>query len=80
MLYTIGAVEPLKHLASQPNRVASKLAAQALKIIGEEVPKKLSQQVPLWTCEDVVHWISQVRYRCEILICRNRVCVRDSDI
>ncbi|KAH9525801.1 hypothetical protein Btru_002393 [Bulinus truncatus] len=59
VLYKIGAVEPLKWLASTPNRVASKLAAQALKIIGEEVPHKLSQQVPLWTCEDVAHWISQ---------------------
>ncbi|XP_055862098.1 uncharacterized protein LOC106066421 [Biomphalaria glabrata] len=59
VLYKIGAVEPLKWLASTPNRVASKLAAQALKIIGEEVPHKLSQQVPLWTCDDVTHWISQ---------------------
>lgn len=59
VLYKIGAVEPLKWLASTPNRVASRLAAQALKIIGEEVPHKLSQQVPLWTCDDVVHWIGQ---------------------
>lgn len=61
MLYKIGAVDPLKWLASTPNRVASKLAAQALKIIGEEIPHKLSQQVPLWTCDDVVHWTSQVK-------------------
>ncbi|XP_059144255.1 NAD(+) hydrolase SARM1-like isoform X3 [Physella acuta] len=62
VLYKIEAVEPLKWLASTPNRVASKLAAQALKIIGEEVPHKLSQQVPLWTCDDVVHWIAQVGF------------------
>ena len=60
VLYNIGAVEPLKRLASTPNRVASRLAAQALKIIGEEVPHKLSQQVPLWTCDDVTTWITQV--------------------
>ncbi|XP_012940317.1 NAD(+) hydrolase sarm1 [Aplysia californica] len=62
VLYNIGAVDPLKWLASTPNRVASKLAAQALKIIGEEVPHKLSQQVPLWTCDDVAHWITQVGF------------------
>ncbi|BFZ18626.1 hypothetical protein BsWGS_21665 [Bradybaena similaris] len=62
ILYKIGAVDPLKWLASTPNRVASKLAAQALKIIGEEIPHKLSQQVPLWASDDVVHWIGQVGF------------------
>ncbi|GFO08649.1 sterile alpha and tir motif-containing protein 1 [Plakobranchus ocellatus] len=62
MLYDIGAVEPLKWLASTPNRVASRLAGQALKIIGEEIPHKLSQQVPLWTTTDVAHWTAQVGF------------------
>ncbi|GFR69173.1 sterile alpha and TIR motif-containing protein 1 [Elysia marginata] len=62
VLYDIGAVEPLKWLASTPNRVASKLAGQALKIIGEEIPHKLSQQVPLWTPADVAHWTAQVGF------------------
>ena len=57
----IGAVEPLKAVASQSaSATASKLAAQALHIIGEEVPHKLSQRVPLWSVEDVVFWVSSV--------------------
>lgn len=40
--------------------MASKLAAEALKIIGEKIPHKLSQQVPLWTVDDVVYWVTQV--------------------
>lgn len=55
----INAVEPLKLVASSPNALASKLAAQALKLIGEEVPHKLSQQVPLWSIEDVREWVIQ---------------------
>ena len=58
----IGAVEPLKAVASQSaSTTASKLAAKALNIIGEEVPHKLSQRVPLWSVEDVVFWVSSVR-------------------
>jgi hypothetical protein len=44
----IGAVESLKKVASSPNGIASKYAAQTLRLIGEEVPHKLSQQVPTW--------------------------------
>lgn len=58
--YDIGAVEPLKNVASSPNATASKLAAQALKIIGEDVPHKLTPQVPVWNIEDVAHWVKQV--------------------
>ncbi|KOB74008.1 Sterile alpha and TIR motif-containing protein 1 [Operophtera brumata] len=52
----IGAIESLKKVASCPNAVASRYAAQALRHIGEEVPHKLSQQVPLWSIEDVREW------------------------
>lgn len=58
----IGAIEPLKKVASCPNAIASKLAAQALRLIGEEVPHKLSQQVPLWTPEDVREWVKQIGF------------------
>ncbi|XP_017772645.1 PREDICTED: sterile alpha and TIR motif-containing protein 1 isoform X2 [Nicrophorus vespilloides] len=58
----IGAVESLKTVASCPNAVASKYAAKALRLIGEEVPHKLSQQVPLWSVEDVVEWIKQIGF------------------
>lgn len=58
----INAIEPLKTVASCPNAVASKYAAQALRLIGEEVPHKLSQQVPLWSIEDVREWVKQIGF------------------
>ncbi|KAF7489412.1 Sterile alpha and TIR motif-containing protein 1 [Sarcoptes scabiei] len=58
----INAVEALKKVASCPNAIASKYAAQALRLIGEEVPHKLSQQVPLWTIEDVKEWVKQIGF------------------
>ncbi|CAH1112715.1 unnamed protein product [Psylliodes chrysocephalus] len=62
MFTEIGAVESLKKVASCPNAVASKYAAQALRLIGEEVPHKLSQQVPLWSAEDVEEWVKQIGF------------------
>ncbi|CAH1185693.1 unnamed protein product [Phyllotreta striolata] len=62
MFSEIGAVESLKKVASCPNAVASKYAAQALRLIGEEVPHKLSQQVPLWSVEDVEEWVKQIGF------------------
>ena len=47
-------------LTHSPDSVASRLASKPLKLIGEEVPHKLSQQVPLWSVEDVAHWVSEV--------------------
>ncbi len=58
----IGAIECLKKVASCPNAIASKFAAQALRLIGETVPHKLIQQVPLWSVEDVKQWVIQVDY------------------
>ena len=58
----IGAIEPLKQVASCPNAVASKFAAQALRLIGEEVPHKLSQQVPVWSTDDVREWVKQIGF------------------
>ena len=52
-------MEPLKHVASSPNAIASKFAAQALRLIGEDVPHKLTQQVPLWSTLDVRQWVVQ---------------------
>ncbi|GFY51247.1 NAD(+) hydrolase sarm1 [Trichonephila inaurata madagascariensis] len=60
----IGVVNALKKVASSPNAIASKYAAQALQLIGEQVPHKLSQQVPLWTVEDVVEWVKQIGFIC----------------
>ncbi|XP_030385508.1 sterile alpha and TIR motif-containing protein 1 isoform X3 [Scaptodrosophila lebanonensis] len=58
----IGAIEALKTVASCPNAIASKFAAQALRLIGETVPHKLSQQVPLWSIEDVQEWVKQIGF------------------
>lgn len=58
----IGAIDALKNVASCPNAIASKFAAKALRLIGEEVPHKLSQQVPLWTVEDVREWVKQIGF------------------
>ncbi|XP_055862351.1 NAD(+) hydrolase sarm1-like isoform X2 [Biomphalaria glabrata] len=62
IFHEIDAVEPLKKIAGSPNTVASKLAAEALKVIGEKIPHKLSQQVPLWTVDDVVYWVTQIGF------------------
>lgn len=59
----INAIESLKKVASCPNAVASKYAAQALRLIGEIVPHKLSQQVPLWSSEDVEEWVKQIGFQ-----------------
>ncbi|KAG1686944.1 Sterile alpha and TIR motif-containing protein 1 [Nymphon striatum] len=62
VFHEIGAVDALKKVASSPNAIASKYAAQALRLIGEDVPHKLSQQVPLWTVEDVTEWVKQIGF------------------
>lgn len=58
----IGAIEPLRRAGSSPIAIASKFACQALRLIGEKEPHKLSQQVPLWTCQDVCEWIDQIGF------------------
>lgn len=58
----IGAIEPLRKVASCPVALASRYAAQALGLIGEEIPHKLSQQVPLWSSDDVREWVKQIGF------------------
>ena len=58
----IGAVGALQRLASSPSGIASKYAAQTLRVIGAEVPHKLSQQVPTWSVEDVREWVKQIGF------------------
>ena len=58
----IGAIPALQKVASSPNGIASKYAAQALRVIGEEVPHKLSQQVSTWAVEDVKEWVKQIGF------------------
>ena len=66
-------------MASSPNAIASKYAAQTLRLIGEEVPHKLSQQVPLWSSEDVREWVRQIGFddHCESFA---DVCKVDGDL
>ncbi|XP_046443152.1 NAD(+) hydrolase sarm1-like isoform X4 [Daphnia pulex] len=75
----IGAIDSLKSVASSPNAIASKYAAQTLRLIGEEVPHKLSQQVPLWSSEDVREWVRQIGFddHCESFA---DVCKVDGDL
>jgi len=62
----IGAIEPLKRLASGVVQQAARFAGQALRLIGEEVPLKLSPQVPLWTSHDVIRWLHQVNCTADV--------------
>lgn len=55
-------MERLKNCASSPNDIASRLAGEALIVLGESVPHRLSQQIPLWTVQDVKHWMQQVKF------------------
>ncbi|OZC09445.1 hypothetical protein X798_03401 [Onchocerca flexuosa] len=61
-LIEIGAIAALKELASSPDEVAAKFASEALTIIGEEVPYKLTQQVPCWTIADVQYWVKKIGF------------------
>lgn len=58
----IGAIQALKEVASSPDEVAAKFASEALTVIGEEVPYKLAQQVPGWTCADVQYWVKKIGF------------------
>lgn len=58
----IGAIGPLRRCGSSPLALESKFACQALRSIGEPEPHRLSQQVPLWTCEDVAEWVEQAGF------------------
>lgn len=58
----VNCINLLNKVASSPNASASRFAAQALKLIGAEVPHKLSQQVPLWSIDDVKEWVKQIGF------------------
>lgn len=58
----INCISLLNRVAASPNAIASRFAAQSLKLIGAEVPHKLSQQVPLWTTDDVKEWVKQIGF------------------
>ena len=74
VLKKIGAIAALQKVASCPNDSASKLAAKALRTLGEDIPHHLSQQVPLWSVNDVFTWVERVaefpEYAQSFLACR----------
>ena len=52
---------PLKEVAASPNKLASRFACEALKILGEQIPYTLSSHSPpLWSKTDVQNWLKQV--------------------
>ena len=60
VLADIGAIQALKECASSPDELPAKFASEALTVIGEQVPYKLSQQVPCWSIKDVQYWVEKV--------------------
>uniref|UniRef100_A0A183C315 ADP-ribosyl cyclase/cyclic ADP-ribose hydrolase n=1 Tax=Globodera pallida TaxID=36090 RepID=A0A183C315_GLOPA len=62
ILAEIGAIQALKECASSPDELPAKFASEALTIIGEQVPYKLSQQVPCWSIKDVQYWVEKIGF------------------
>uniref|UniRef100_A0A0N4Z782 ADP-ribosyl cyclase/cyclic ADP-ribose hydrolase n=1 Tax=Parastrongyloides trichosuri TaxID=131310 RepID=A0A0N4Z782_PARTI len=62
ILHEIGAIPLLKEIASSPDDLPAQLASEALTIIGEEVPYKLSRQVPCWNVENVQCWVAKIGF------------------
>ncbi|XP_025192617.1 sterile alpha and TIR motif-containing protein 1-like [Melanaphis sacchari] len=59
----INVIEPLKKVVSDGNIIASKLAAKTLRLIDEGVPHQLSEEVPLWSVDDVHEWAKRSGFR-----------------
>lgn len=62
VLADIGAIQALKECASSPDELPAKFASEALTVIGEQVPYKLSQQVPCWSIKDVQYWVEKIGF------------------
>ncbi|CAL8072144.1 unnamed protein product [Calicophoron daubneyi] len=58
----IGAVEKLHPLACSLDPYESYLASQTLYLLHEDIPYRLTPQVPLWTAEDVQCWLSRTDF------------------
>ncbi|XP_077995300.1 NAD(+) hydrolase sarm1-like [Glandiceps talaboti] len=62
VFYDVGAIEPLQILASGNNNIASRLAIQALTIIGEHVPEKLGHNIANWAIKHVCIWLKGIGF------------------
>ncbi|XP_054649706.1 NAD(+) hydrolase SARM1 [Dunckerocampus dactyliophorus] len=59
----IGAVQSLKRIVMySSNGTASSLAKRALRMMGEEVPKRILSSVPNWKTCEVQTWLQQVGF------------------
>lgn len=57
----LGLVAKLQDIAScPPVPIAGEYAARLLAFIGEPIPYKLTQSVPLWNVKDVHYWVRKV--------------------
>ncbi|KAF7244218.1 Sterile alpha and TIR motif-containing protein 1 [Varanus komodoensis] len=59
----IGALQSLKRIVCySPNGTTSSLAKQALRTMGEEVPRRLQRSVPTWKPPEVQKWLRQIGF------------------
>ncbi|XP_028320362.1 NAD(+) hydrolase SARM1 [Gouania willdenowi] len=59
----IGAVQSLKRIVMySSNGTASSLAKRALRMMGEEIPKRILSSVPHWKTCEVQRWLQQVGF------------------
>ncbi|XP_033123187.1 sterile alpha and TIR motif-containing protein 1-like [Anneissia japonica] len=59
IFYVIGVIEPLRKLAASNTEIASTLAQQALTVIGEDIPHKLSYNISSWSLDEVGLWVDR---------------------
>ena len=59
----IGAIQSLKRLVSySTNGTTSALAKRALRLLGEEVPRRILPSVPSWKAAAVQTWLQQIGF------------------
>ncbi|XP_063967847.1 NAD(+) hydrolase sarm1-like isoform X1 [Lytechinus pictus] len=58
----INVIASLRQVASSNNEIASKLAIQALRTIGEEIPSKLSFNISCWSVKEVQMWVKTIGF------------------
>ncbi|XP_072163612.1 NAD(+) hydrolase SARM1-like [Diadema setosum] len=62
VFHDINVVGSLRQVASSNNEIASKLAIQALRTIGEEIPAKLSFNISCWSVKEVQMWVKNIGF------------------
>ncbi|KAK1157474.1 NAD(+) hydrolase SARM1-like [Acipenser oxyrinchus oxyrinchus] len=59
----IGAVQSLKRIVSySSNGTTSSLAKRALRMMGEDIPRRISPAVPNWKSGEVQTWLQQIGF------------------